>query len=390
VTISVLSLFAGCGGLDSGFSGRGFRVIEAHDLDPRAVEVYNANSRSAACRISDLSKAPRLPRADVLVAGPPCQGFSTIGRLEKDDQRNSLFFAACEAVLTVRPKLLIIENVMGLRSARNRSVFDAAMSALSEWGYFVEILQINASEHGVAQRRKRLIVIARRGRRPFNATLQKKQEKTVRDSLFNLDLSDLHTPPILKEGSKARRIAERIGPGQKLCNVRESNASVHTWDIPEVFGYVTERERHILQTLLRLRRTERKRKFGDADPVSIERLTQEVGEGKVGLLVARLVRKGYLRPVGSDFDLTHTFNGSYRRLSWDSQSPTVDTHFGEHRLFLHPKEHRGISVREAAALQGFSKTFIWPENSKTAFRLIGNAVPPPVSASLARFVRGIL
>jgi len=220
-------------------------------------------------------------------------------------------------------------------------------------------------------------------------TIPTTKQKTVFDALHKLNESISTRPALLPRNSKARLIAERIGPGQKLCNVRESAAAVHTWDIPKAFGAVSHAERELLQNLLRLRRSERERAFGDADPVSFQRISSVVGPRSEALLRV-LCKKGYIRRVGARYDLAHTFNGTYRRLSWHAPSPTVDTHFGEPRLFLHPEEHRGLSVLEAAALQGFEAGFEWPESRTAAFRLIGNAVPPPISKAVASVARSLL
>jgi DNA (cytosine-5)-methyltransferase 1 len=389
VVKSAVSLFSGCGGFDEGFTTGGFRVVEAHDLDPVAIGTYNANHTPVG-HVTDLSNCSiDLPKADIVIAGPPCQGFSTIGNLRRDDERNSLLMSACRIVAKHRPKLLILENVMGLTTSRNVHLLEAAIAILSDHGYFVEMVSIKAEDLGVAQRRRRILVFARRGKKPFNVTIPTTRQKTVFDAIHKLKQPFSDRPKLLALNSRSRLIAEKIGPGQKLCNVRESAAAVHTWDVPEVFGAVSQAERKVLQTLLRLRRTERARAFGDADPVSIQRIKFAIGSRSEALLRA-LCTKGYVRRVGAKYDLVHTFNGNYRRLSWDAPSPTVDTHFGDPRLFLHPDEHRGLSVLEAAALQGFDAGFRWPESGKAAFRLIGNAVPPPISKAVAIVARSLM
>jgi len=103
-----------------------------------------------------------------------------------------------------------------------------------------------------------------------------------------------------------------------------------------------------------------------------------------------LTRKGYIRPIGRRIDLTHTFNGKFRRLSWSQPSPTVDTKFGEVRLFLHPDEDRSFTVREAARLQGFPDSFVFMGAPKEQFRLVGNAVPPPMGRSIGKLIRSLL
>jgi DNA (cytosine-5)-methyltransferase 1 len=112
---STVSLFAGCGGFDAGFAGSGFVIAEAHDIDPIAISTYNANHNPVG-RITDLRREHdiKLSAADVVIGGPPCQGFSTIGNLKRDDERNALLMAGCRIALRLRPKMIVLENVMGL------------------------------------------------------------------------------------------------------------------------------------------------------------------------------------------------------------------------------------------------------------------------------------
>src|SRR5207302_303230 len=121
------------------------------------------------------------------------------------------------------------------------------------------------------------------------------------------------------------------------------------------------------------------------DPVSERHLRTELGYS-VSSLLKRLIDKGYVRRVGRRYDLSHTFNGKFRRLSLDLPSLTVDTRFGNPRYFLHPTQQRGFTVREAARIQGFPDSFVFSGSESSQFRLIGNAVPPPLARGLASFV----
>jgi DNA (cytosine-5)-methyltransferase 1 len=156
--------------------------------------------------------------------------------------------------------------------------------------------------------------------------------------------------------------------------------------VPEVFGLVTDREREILEALLLLRRRERRRPVGDADPVSARSLSNLI-KRPVANDLASLLRKGYVRRVATYFDLTHTFNGKYRRLAWDAPSLTVDTRFGDYRYFLHPDDDRGFTVREVARIQAFPDSYSFFTQDRQAYTMIGNAVPPPMARCIARLVR---
>ena len=101
-----------------------------------------------------------------------------------------------------------------------------------------------------------------------------------------------------------------------------------------------------------------------------------------------LIKKGFVRKSSKDtYDLTRTFNGKYRRLSWDTPSPTVDTRFGDPNYFLHPENNRGFSVREAARIQGFDDDFTFSDSARDNYKMIGNAVPPPLSEIVAKMIK---
>ena len=145
----------------------------------------------------------------------------------------------------------------------------------------------------------------------------------------------------------------------------------------------------MLTTVGKLRRRERVRSFGDGDPVPLDRISRELGR-PVNNEVERLVAAGYLRWAANGVELKQTYNGRYRRLMWDATAPTVNTKFGRMDLFLHPSEHRGMTPREAARIQGFPDAFRFTGSAKDKFMQIGNAVPPPMAAGLAEFVREAL
>ena len=104
----------------------------------------------------------------------------------------------------------------------------------------------------------------------------------------------------------------------------------------------------------------------------------------------KLQKKGYIRVKDGLYDLVATFNGKFRRLDWNEPSLTVDTRFGEPKYFLHPDEDRGFTVREAARIQGFPDSFVFHGPIREQYRMIGNAVPPPIAARLSEFVKEII
>lgn len=382
------SLFSGCGGFDLGFKQKGFKPVGAFDIDPQAIRIYEKN-RLGPCQLCDLAADSFdwncLGNPDVLLAGPPCQGFSTVGRRDPEDPRNRLLMRVGEIVRFAKPKVVIVENVTGILAHGTRKCWDDLIACLRGQGYRTADILCNADKLGVPQRRKRVIALAWNTPRLCSVQLSEKNGGTVREALSNVEKLEDHTPRLLPKGSKQALIARQIGPGQKLCNVRMSPKSVHTWDIPSAFGRVTQKERQVLEKIAVLRRRDRQREYGDADPVSMTSISQIIGRA-VRPIVLQLIRKGYIRKLDHGYDLTHTFNGKMRRLDWDKPAPTVDTRFGDPWYYLHPSEDRGFSVREAARIQGFPDDFVFEGPIRSQFRVIGNAVPPPLANVLATFV----
>lgn len=387
--LTFLSLFAGCGGFDLGFTLAGFQCISAFDSDPAAVEAHRRNLRST-IHLKDLSNA--LPdgivkgKIDVVVAGPPCQGFSTAGKREINDPRNSLLLVPALIASRLSPKAVVVENVTGATAGIHRMHWDALSARLRAAGYRTSELLCNAAHYGVPQTRRRVLLIAWNTGHDVDVRIPEIPGGVLRNVLQKINGAPNHSPRVLAESSLAARIAAHIKPGQKLCNVRAGDRSVHTWQIPAVFGRTTRMERSLLDTLLVLRRRTRLRDYGDADPVTESSLSRAMGL-PVHDVIASLLAKGFIKRVGNRYDLVHTFNGKYRRLPFDEPAPTVDTRFGDPRYFLHPRHDRGFTVREAARIQGFPDSFAFPGNLKTQYRLVGNAVPPPLAKQIACFLR---
>jgi DNA (cytosine-5)-methyltransferase 1 len=386
------SLFSGCGGFDLGFTGIGFRSKGAYDLDPEAVKNFAANVDGDIYRADLTNGIPderNLRNVDVLIAGPPCQGFSTAGKRLVDDKRNHLLTLTGRLALRISPKVLVVENVSGALSGEHAKYFCELDEMMKVAGYLTKTIRCQTSDLGMAQIRRRVLFFAWRTKRHDNFEMPTKTACDLRSILTGACKERNHHPNQLDPGGRDAIIAKRIQPGQKLSNVRGGENAVATWDIPEVFGCTTEHERTVLELLRRLRRQERTRNYGDADPVSIQRLEAALGEPFHRLLEG-LIAKGYLRRIDDSVDLVGTFNGKYRRLAWDKPSCTVDTRFGSPRYFLHPSKQRGFTVREAARIQGFPDSYVFQGGEQAQYRLIGNAVPPPLGSLAANLAQRLL
>lgn len=424
---SVVSLFSGCGGLDLGFHEVGFESIYAADNDPAAIDVYRSNIGPFAY-VRDVTKSEfhseirDLGSADIVLGGFPCQGFSKAGPKKIADHRNVLYLEMRETIARLSPKVFIAENVDGLSQNYGGAYLRTIIEDFTEVGYRVDHRIVDAVSYGVPQHRRRVLFVGVRADQPEFAWPGPTHELPSRNGETNIEgsmqslwdlpnLSELKRPVSIREAlenlpnpgitgdhrvtntwpEKYSHIFKAIRPGQKLCNVRHASSSVYTWRIPEVFGKTTDDQRLILETIGRNRRH---RKYGDipnGNPLGIGDIQSLLGKEIKISDMQELVQLGYLKVLGNKYDLKGAMfcSGLFKRPPWDEPSPTVLTNFHNPRYFLHPMEDRPFTLRECARLQGFPDSFRFTEagiSLEDGYRLVGNAVPPPISRVLARAI----
>jgi len=191
----VLSLFSGSGGLDLGFLATGkFEIIFANDFNKAACETYAYNIGKHII-FEDISKLGNFPKADIIIGGPPCQGFSTANPARSfDDPRNHLFKEYSRIIKDVKPKLFLMENVSGMVTMENGKVFKLIKKELSSCGYILYDSLLNAKDYGVPQSRRRMIIIGVREDidAKFNFPLPSHNENnyaTVGEAIINKPIS---------------------------------------------------------------------------------------------------------------------------------------------------------------------------------------------------------
>jgi len=184
---TVVSLYSGAGGLDLGFAAAGFETIWANDIDPIAVETYNRTFAGHAARVGDIrdQEQPDRGAADLVIGGPPCQGFSVAGKMNPEDPRSRHVWDFMEAVERIQPRAYCMENVKALASnSRWQMLYHALIARGEELGYTVTRLLLNASHYGVPQARERMFLIGTRDGAIVNVRPRSaKAPPTVRDAL---------------------------------------------------------------------------------------------------------------------------------------------------------------------------------------------------------------
>jgi len=344
--LRVIDLFAGCGGLTEGFRETSrFRPVAAVEHDLAAAATYAANFGQDHVhwgKIEDWVTGD-LPDADVVVGGPPCQGFSNLGKRSPDDPRNELWRHYMETLVKVRPRAFLIENVDRFGTSDQFQMLRQETEP-SGWleDYKIDARLVRATEFGAAQLRRRFIVIGTRRDLPKievpTGTVPREEWKTVRQALEGLtaevDRDDQRLPSMTTE------VFGRVVPG--------------VFKSPDL---------HITRNYTELSR----RRF------------EHIPEGGNRLnLPNKLKARCWIGHDKGSFDVMG-------RMHWDRPSVTIRTEFfkPEKGRYLHPDRHRAITHHEAARLQGFPDEFQWVGGKLAIARQIGNAVPVELARGLA-------
>jgi DNA (cytosine-5)-methyltransferase 1 len=344
--IRVLDLFAGAGGLTQGFreASNRFQTVRAVESDVAASASYSMNHGDVVFTgsIEDWLRTEDVPNVDVIVGGPPCQGFSTLGKQDVEDERNQLWRRYADTIYKSEPKYFVIENVASfltspqLRRFRRQTYRSGKLRA-----YTFQACILNAADYGAAQVRRRAVLIGHHRDLGFPG--------------FPEPTHDRDSWPTLKEALSG--LPERV----RDIGLPDSWVNFAGKSLP---GPFKTDELHLTRRY---------------EPTSLERFGY-IGEGENRFQIPDHLLAPCWRNHKSG---SHDVMG---RLSWDRPSVTIRTEFfkPEKGRYLHPREHRALTHHEAARLQGFADDYQWVGWKIGIARQIGNAVPIPLGAAIAR------
>ena len=399
-TLRFVDLFGAPGGMSLGFQLAGMKPVGALDVFETGIETYRKNFKvSDECVICAdagsngiVGKFQRQTSlkpgdVDVIIGGPPCQGFSTVGRVSIaslvrngkrsgrssnarfiDDKRNNLYKRFVMFVKHYKPKAIVMENVVGMASYKDGSVVEQIEEDFRDAGYAnIEHRILNAADYGVPQTRKRLFFIATR--KSGGITWP---EKT-------------HAPDdVIRRGSLTTKLRRYVTVGDAIGDLpRLSIPEKNVKQTDSVGRYKHGPKAGFQEWARGKRRTVRNNITRWHRQKDIDVFAHMPQGGKWSDLPDADRKKiGY-----SD----KSFNDKWKRLSMDSPSWTVISHLSrDGYMYIHPTQDRTISVREAARLQSFPDRFVFTGSRGAQFRQIGNAVPPLLAKSIAMHIKRVL
>ena len=340
---TVIDLFCGCGGLSYGFIEAGFDVLLGVDNWKDAITTFENTHTNAKGIVADLfketpkeiAKKTGIKNADIIIGGPPCQGFSIAGKRIIDDERNKLYKSFVSFVELYQPKVFLMENVPNIVSMGQGIVKENIIKDFEKLGYTVVYKVLLASDYGVPQNRRRAFFVGTKNKTEFIFP-----EPMIKNPITTKEaISDLPENSI-KDGSKYKN--EPKSDYQEF--IRKNSNCVYNHEITN----------HSEQT------------------TSIISLVPDGGNYK---------------DLPRELQQTRNVNIAWTRLNSKKPSLTIDT---GHRHHFHYKFNRVPTVRESARIQSFPDTFVFLGSKTSQYKQVGNAVPPILAKELAKEIKKYL
>ncbi|EOI6145201.1 DNA cytosine methyltransferase [Campylobacter coli] len=348
--MKVADIFCGAGGLSYGFSANSFfQIVFANDIDKDAIKSYSLNHPKVNIYHKNINKLNEseilnFGKIDLLLGGPPCQSYSTLGKRQMDERAN-LFQEYLRVLKILQPKIFIFENVTGLLSMQKGELFKYICSEFEKLNYIINYNILNAASYGVPQIRERLIVVGIRKDVHYKNFIfpQKTHDEFV--SLKEA-LDDL---PFIQSGENGNNKGYRFNPNNAFLHFVRKSKILKEHSSPKNNAHLIK----IMQTL-------------------------KDGEGKDSLPLELQPKSGYCN--------------TYAKMWWNKPAPTITRNFAtpSSSRCIHPRDSRALSIREGARLQSFPDNYIFHGSDTSKKLQIGNAVPPLLSIALANAVKNYI
>jgi DNA (cytosine-5)-methyltransferase 1 len=363
--MKVIDLFSGVGGLSAGFEKAGYDIVLANEFDKDIAKSYQLNHKKTIMINDDIKNIlPEVEKyknkIDVIIGGPPCQGFSMAGaRIRKnsflEDPRNFLFRNYFSVVQAVEPKYFVMENVPGMLSMENGKIIEEIEKIFSDeknfkkGRYYLYRRVFSTDEYGVPQSRSRLIIFGSKNKLDFEKLFEDTKKQMIEDGrIKKVTIEDAISDLNWLESSEGNFEQEyKIEPKSEYQKERRKNAG-------KLYNHIATNH----------------------NEKALERIKQLSQGGR------RLDLKD-----GEKIKSVHS--GAYGRMRWDEVAKTLITRFDtpSSGVYIHPERNRTLTPREAARIQSFDDDFIFYGNKSSIIKQIGNAVPPLFAYYLANVIK---
>lgn len=343
---TVIDLFAGVGGLSLGFEMGGFDILLANEFDQSIATAYKENHKSTNVVVGDITSldlskvfGEYVNKIDVVIGGPPCQGFSQKGKRKTiNDERNFLFKHYVEVVKFVKPKYFVMENVPNLLTAEKGFFLNEIKGLFKGYGYSIRYGILNAADYGVPQNRRRAIIIGKYLATPPELPLPCKQKVTIWDAISDL--------AYLESGEGEFEQEYRNSPKSDYEKKMRKGSKI-------LYNHMATKH----------------------SALALERLSLIPPNAGKEVLPKEHITKS-------------VYSGTWSRMKQNDVAVTITTRFDtpSSGKFTHPFLNRAITVREAARLQSFPDTFKFIGSKMSQMKQVGNAVPPLLARKIARVI----
>ena len=353
--LTVIDLFSGAGGLSRGFYDAGYDIIMGIDSDSSALKTFEKNHGNAKAMNLDLFNHENIyvlekymkkerKQLDVLVGGPPCQGFSLAGKRDETDERNILYSAMVKAAEILRPRAIVLENVTGMLTLYKGQAKEKIFKDFNKLGYKMNVKILYAPDYGVPQIRKRAFFVG----------------------ILDSDVQFEYPNPTVKAENYVT-CEQAIGDLPSLIN--ENNFSLDV---------VREYESDPI--------TEYQKKMRKGSKKIYNHIATNHTEKTIGYLLM-IPDGGKYTDLPEELAKNFKYRESLHRYTSDKPSLTIDT---GHRTHFHYRYNRIPTVRENARLQSFPDNFIFFGNKQDQYKQVGNAVPPLLGKAIAEKLKEYL
>lgn len=366
MSYKVIDIFAGAGGLSYGFAhDKSFEIVAANEiLEPMAktytlnhpaVKMYNCDIKNLGLKNLTEDLGIKEGDVDVVIGGPPCQAYSTVGKRDENDERGDLYLEYYRILSEVKPKMFVFENVKGLLTMKHGKLVKEIISLFESLGYHVDIKLMNAADYGTPQIRERVIIVGNNLGHEF--TYPQPTHYNPED------------PDSYKEGlSPYVTLGEAIGD---LPVIGTNQSGVN---------YTIEPENEYQ----RLMRNDAPSKITDHDCPKIT--------PKLVAFMDSLPDGGTPLDAPEELRPTVGFNNFYCRLWWNRPSTTITRNFdtASATRSIHPKQPRPLTRREGARIQGFPDNYMFYGTKKDKNLQIANAVPTFLATAIKDAIKDFL